>query len=101
MLIKATIYCLCVGYLTAIEHRYDRQATLTAAEVMIVALASAWFFEGCLECSRQLLVAHGHMRQLLSKSRLNRRLPTIPEGLGLFTLLAELAANSGKPAGQF
>jgi len=88
-----TIYCLCVEYLAAIGHRDDYQATLTTAEVITVALVAARFFKGCLESSRQFLVEHGYMRQMLSKSRLNRRLHAIPEGLwlGLFALLAESA----------
>ena len=88
-----TIYCLCVESLAAIGYRDDRQATLTTAEVMTVALVAARFFKGCLESSRQFLVEHGYMRQMLSKSRLNRRLHSIPEGLwlGLFALLAESA----------
>ncbi len=86
-----TIYCLCVEYLAALGHRDDYQATMTTAEVMTVALVAARFFKGCLESSRQFLVEHGYMCQMLSKSRLNRRLHAIPEGLwlGLFTLLAE------------
>jgi hypothetical protein len=88
-----TIYCLCVEYLTAIGHRDDGQATLSTAEVMTVALVAARYFKGCLESSRQFLVEHGDMRQMLSKSRLNRRLHAISEGswLGLFALLAEAA----------
>lgn len=88
-----TIYCLCEEYLAAIRYRDDRQATLSTAEVMTVALVAARFFKGCLESSRQFLVEQSYMRQMLSKSRLNRRLHAIPEGLwlGLFALLAESA----------
>jgi hypothetical protein len=87
------IYCLCVEYLATIGYRDDRQATLTTAEVMTIALVAARLFKGRLEASRQFLAEHGCMRQMLSKSRLNRRLHTIPEGLwlGLFSLLAEAA----------
>ena len=95
-----TIYCLCVEYLAAIGYRDDSQATLTTAEVMTVALVAARFFKGCLESSRLFLGEHGYMHQMLSKSRLNRRLHAIPEGvwLGLFALLAESTKrlNSGQ-----
>jgi hypothetical protein len=86
-----TIYCLCVEYLAAIGHRDDDQATLSTAEVMTITLVAARFFKGCLESSQRFLVEHGYMGQMLSKSRLNRRLHAIPEGLwlGLFALLAE------------
>lgn len=86
-----TIYCLCVEYLAALGHRDDYQVSMTTAEVMTVALVAARFFKGCSESSRQFLGEHGYMRQMLSKSRLNRRLHAIPEGvwLGLFALLAE------------
>ncbi len=88
-----TIYCLCVEYLAAIGYRDDRQVTLTTAEVMTVALVAAHFFKGCLESRRLFLSEHGYMLQMLSQSRLNRRLHAIPEGvwLGLFALLAESA----------
>ncbi len=69
-----TIYCLCVDYLAALGYHDDRQAAMTTAEVMTVALVAARFFKGCLESSRQFLVEHGYRRQMLSKSRLNRRL---------------------------
>lgn len=88
-----TIYCLCVEYLASLGHQDDGQVTLTTAEVMTVALVAARFFKGCLESSRQFLAEHGYMRQMLSKSRFNRRLHAIPEGLwlGLFAVLAESA----------
>ena len=73
---------------------------MTTAEVMTVALVAARFFEGRLESSRLFLGEHGYMHQMLSKSRLNRRLHAIPEGvwLGLFALLAESTKrlNSGR-----
>ncbi|CAG1010519.1 hypothetical protein ANRL4_04206 [Anaerolineae bacterium] len=57
-----TIYCLCVECLAAIGYRDDRQATLTAAEVMIVALVAVRFFEGYLESSRKFLAERRYMR---------------------------------------
>ncbi len=73
-----TIYCHCVEYLTAVGYRDDRQATLTAAEVMTIVSVAARFFKGCLESSRQFLAEHDYTHQMLSKNRLNRRLHAIP-----------------------
>jgi hypothetical protein len=85
-----TIYCICADYLKALGFRDDRQARLSSAEVMTTALVAAALFKGCLESSRVFLQEHGYMPNMLSKSRLIRRLHAIPEGVwqGLFHLLA-------------
>jgi IS5 family transposase len=91
-----TIYCLCADFLEAYGYRDDPQAQMTTAEVMTVALVAAEFFVGNQERSRIFLKEHGYMPQMLSKSRLNRRLHAIPDTLwqALFSLLAEVAKQS-------
>jgi len=85
-----TIYCLCDDFLRAVGHRDDPQAKMTAAEVMTTALVAAALFCGNQERSRLFLKGHGYIKGMLSKSRLNRRLHSIPEAVwqGLFALLA-------------
>ena len=72
--------------------RDDPQARMTTAEVMTVPLVAAIFFGGNIEHSRRFLAEYGYMKTMLSKSRLNRRLHAIEDGLwqGLFAVLAEL-----------
>ena len=41
--------------------------------VMTIALAVPWCFKGCLGSSRQFLIEHRYMRQMLSKTRPIRR----------------------------
>jgi hypothetical protein len=87
-----TIYVVCDDFLKALNYRDDSQAGLTRAEVMTTALVSARFFKNCLEHARAFLKEAGYMPNMLSQSRLNRRLHALPEGvwLGLFSALAQV-----------
>ena len=87
-----TIYCLCDDFLKACGQADDPQAKMTTAQVMTVALVAAALLGGNHDLSRLFLKQHGYLPQMLSKSRLNRRLHAIPEALwqGLFHLLAQV-----------
>ena len=87
-----TTYCLCEEFLKATGHRDDPQARLSRAEVMTVALTACAFFGGNIERSRLFLHGHGYMKDMISKSRLNRRLHAIPSWVweSLFSLLASV-----------
>jgi len=87
-----TIYCLREDFLKATRHRDDSQVLMSTAEVMSVPLVAATFFGGNLDKTRLFLNEYGYMKNMLSKSRLNRHLHAIGLGLwqGLFALLAEL-----------
>jgi hypothetical protein len=87
-----TIYVVCDDFLKAMNHHDDAQAGMTSAEVMTTALVSARFFKNCLEHARVFLKEAGYMPNMLSHSRLNRRLHGLPEGmwLGLFSALAQV-----------
>ncbi|MCA1731947.1 MAG: IS982 family transposase [Actinobacteria bacterium] len=87
-----TIYCSCDEFLKAIGHRDDPQVHLSTAEVMTVPLVAATFFGGNTDETRSFLSEYGYMPDMISKSRLNRRLHAIELVLwqGLFALLAEL-----------
>jgi Transposase DDE domain len=83
-------YCLCEEFLKATGHRDDQQARLSSAEVMTVALVASAFFGSNIECGRRFLHEHGYMPNMISKSRLNRRLHAIPASRweALFSILA-------------
>lgn len=87
-----TIYCSCDDFLKAMHHRDDPQVRLSTAEVMTVCLVAATFFGGNIDQTRLFLGEYGYMPEMISKSRLNRRLHAIEFGLweGLFARLAEL-----------
>jgi len=91
-----TIYCLCDEFLKA-NGIIDPPATvMSTAEVMTTALVAADVFGGCFEHSRQFLLSHGYVPQMLSKSRFNRRLHALPESLwqGLFSLVSAVAKQT-------
>ena len=75
----------------AMGHRDDPRARMSTAEVMTVPLVAATSFGGDLDETRSFLDEYGYMPEMISKSRLNRRLHAIELGLwrGLFALLAE------------
>lgn len=97
-----TIYCLCDDFLRAGGHKDDPQARMTTAEVMTVSLVAAALFDGNHERSRLFLAEHGYIKQMLSKSRLNRRWHAIPEALWqqMLWLLGE-AAKAANPEGVY
>ncbi|MBV9864731.1 MAG: IS982 family transposase [Abitibacteriaceae bacterium] len=87
-----TIYCLCANLLQALAFQDDPQVQLSTAEVLTVPLVAAAFFGGNLNQSRQFLHEQGYCPQMLSESRLNRRLHAVPTELWqtLFGLLGQV-----------
>ncbi len=75
------IYCLCDDYLKSIEtsefKRNDQK--MSDAEVMTVMIIATRFFYGNIERARLLLKEYGYIPQMLSKSRLNRRIHAIAD----------------------
>ena len=67
------VYCLCDDMLKALDHRDDPQCRMTAAEVMTTAVVAALYFGGNLERARVHLHEGGYIRNMISKSRFNRR----------------------------
>lgn len=74
-----TIYCFCDDCLKALHHRHDPQCAMSDAEVLTTAIVAAVFFRGNLEAARTYLRDAHWIPQMLSKSRLNRRLHRIRE----------------------
>jgi transposase len=90
-----TIYCLCDDFLKAVGHRDDPQTQMNTAEVMTVALVAAARFASNQESSRLFLKDHGYVTAMLSKSRFNRRLHSVPEAVwqGMLWLLSQAAQH--------
>ncbi len=97
-----TTYCLCEEFLKAIGHHDDPQACLSTAEVMTVALTASAFFGSNIDRSRLFLHQHGYMPNMISKSRLNRRLHAISLSYwdALFGILAAVFKGSN-PSGEY
>jgi hypothetical protein len=91
-----TIYCLCEEFLKTTAHHDDPQVRLSSAEVMTVALTASAFFGSNMDRSRLFLHQHGYMPNMISKSRLNRRLHAIPlwRWDALFGILASVFKQS-------
>ena len=84
-------YCVCDELLQAVHHHNDAQCKMTDAEVMTTAFVAAFYFRGNLESARMMLKTYGYIPQMLSKSRLNRRLHQIQDLIILlFHTLGEL-----------
>jgi hypothetical protein len=73
------------------HHQEDPQCQMSDAEVLTTAFTAACFFRGNLESARWMLKQHDYMPQMLSKSRLNRRLHRLKAILIIvFKLLAHI-----------
>lgn len=86
-------FCLCDDLLKAIHHPEDPQGQMNDAEVMTTALVAALFFRGNHESARAMLKQHGYIPQMLSKSRLSRRLHRIQD---IFVILFDLLGQTWK-----
>lgn len=73
-----SIYCFFDELLKAMNCRDDKQARISIAEIMTVAVVAAEFFVGNQQAALEMLTSHGYIKPL-SKSRFNRRLHQIPE----------------------
>lgn len=68
------IYCFCDDFLKSLGITDDVQSKMSSAEMMTFAIVSALFFGGNFSRTRLLLNHPRYMRNMLSKSRLNRRI---------------------------
>jgi len=71
------IYCICDDFLSAFGLRDDKQCRMTSVEILTVAIVSALFFNGNFARTRLILKCDGYIPNMLSESRLNRRLHEI------------------------
>lgn len=71
------IYCICDDFLSAFGLNDDKQCRMTSAEILTVAIVSALFFNGNFARTRLILKYDGYIPNMLSESRLNRRLHKI------------------------
>ena len=76
-----TIYVLLDDALRAQGHQEDSRRRMSDAEVLTTAFMSTLYFGGNLEKARNFLHSTGLIPQMLSKSRLNRRLHALAETL--------------------
>lgn len=73
------LYCIIDDLLKAHGHQEDARRSLSDAEVLTTALVAAQFFGSNLEHARRFMQETGLIPQMLSRSRLNRRLHAIAD----------------------
>lgn len=71
-------YCICNEFIKALKIPQDSFSKMTDCEVLTTALISMKYFSGNLELGRQFLKEYHYIPNMLSKSRLNRRLHAFP-----------------------
>lgn len=72
------IYCICNEFIKALKIPQDSFSKMTDCEVLTTALVSMKYFSGNLELGRRFLAEYSYIHNMLSKSRLNRRLHAFP-----------------------
>ena len=71
------IYSICDDLLTSFGTNKVAQCKMNSAEVMTVAIVAALFFGGNFSKARLMLKSHNYIQNMLSESRLNRRMHEI------------------------
>ena len=71
------IYSICEDLLTSFGVGKETQCKMNSAEVMTVAIVAALFFGGNFSKARLMLKSHKYIQNMLSESRLNRRMHEI------------------------
>lgn len=90
-------YCVCDDLLKAAGHRDDPQCQVTDAEVCTIAIIAAKKFFGIFEAARIFLFEHGYIPNMISKSRLNRRIHRLSSVLlELSEMLAQVWKTENK-----
>ena len=84
------IFTIVSDFLKAMRHYEDPQCQMSDAEVLTTAIVASLYFGANFESARSLLNAPAYMPNMLSKSRLNRRLHRVkPILLLLFSTIGE------------
>jgi len=92
------IYNICDELTKATDITEDIQAKMGNAEVMTVVLTAARFFGGNIRNASDFLKEHGYIPNMLSESRLNRRIHAIDGSVweNLFCILSETFKETNK-----
>lgn len=93
-----TLFCIVTDFLKAINFYDDSQVQISTAEVITTAIVAGKFFQGNLEISRMFLRDHKYIKNMLSKSRLNRRIHQID--VRIFNLFMSLLREIFKTYNQ-
>lgn len=95
------LYCITDDLLKAIGHTDDARCELTDSEVITAALVAAFNFGGNIERSRRFLRESGLMPQMLSRSRLNRRLHRVASLVNTLFHQLGMALKEASPSTRY
>jgi IS5 family transposase len=92
------IYSICVDFLIRLDIKDDAQSKMNSAEVMTVAIVAALFFGGNFSKARLMLKSHKYIQNMLSESRLNRRMHEIDVSIwqNIFYIIARSFSEEEK-----
>ena len=87
-------YCVCDDLLKAAGHQEDPQCRVSDAEVCTIAIVAAREFGGDFEKARRFLKEYKYIPEMISKSRLNRRIHRLSSILlEIFEMLSQVWKN--------
>jgi IS5 family transposase len=92
------IYSICVDFLIRLGIKNNTQCKMNSAEVMTVAIVAALFFGGNFSKARLMLKSHKYIQNMLSESRLNRRMHEIDVSIwqNIFYIIAHSFSEEEK-----
>jgi IS5 family transposase len=92
------IYCISDDFLKSFGLIDNNQVKMNNAEVMTIALVSALFFGGNISRARLMLLSHKYIKNILSESRLNRRMHDIDLSVwqAVFEAISQTFQSSNK-----
>ena len=83
------LYCLIEDFIQILEHHNDPRSEFSEAEVVFTGIVAARYFSGNIRKSRCFLKYSGYCPNMLSESRLNRRINRIYFWNDLLKMLAD------------
>ncbi len=85
------IFCLCDDVLKVLNIKDNFQSQMSTTEIMTTGIVAALFFGGNIQASREFLKTYKYIPNMLSHSRLHRKLLAIPKDLweALFAILKQ------------
>ena len=82
------IYCICDEVFKALNVSEDLQSKMSNAEVVTFALLSSLYYGGNYQKTRMIAKYHGYFHSMLSLSRMNRRIHSLPEHIWMLIFQA-------------
>lgn len=98
-----TIYCICDDLIKSKNIQDHPQSRMTYAEILTTGIVAALFYRGNVQNARLYLLSARYISNMLSHSRINRRLLSIDPDLwqAILILCSHLLIKKKKSSGEF